>query len=94
MVWMDVQGHEGRVLRGANLLLKSDVPILMEYSPDLLRSCGDLELLEELIAENFSRIVNFGCPERAPLDPPAEISAREVAKLRDVDDYVDLWLSH
>ena len=40
LVWMDAQGHEAHILRGATRLLSSDVPIMMEYWPYGLRRAG------------------------------------------------------
>ena len=44
LVWLDVQGHEGEVLAGADSLLASRVPIVLEYSSGMLdsaaRSCS------------------------------------------------------
>ena len=59
LVWLDVQGHEGEVLAGASSLLKSNVPIVMEYSSDMLH--GDARMkLNEMIATNFDVIVDIG----------------------------------
>lgn len=40
LVWMDVQGHEGHVLRGASSLLVQGVPIATELWPYGLRRSG------------------------------------------------------
>jgi FkbM family methyltransferase len=43
VVWVDVQGHEGSVLAGAQRLRAAGVPFATEFAPDLLREAGDLE---------------------------------------------------
>ncbi len=59
LVWLDVQGHEGEVLAGASSLLRSKVPIVMEYASGMLK--GDARArLNELIATNFDVIVDLG----------------------------------
>ena len=40
LVWLDVQGHEGEVLAGAESLLASKVPIVLEYSSGMLDSAA------------------------------------------------------
>ena len=59
LVWLDVQGHEGEVLAGANSLLAANVPIVMEYSSGMLK--GDARTrLNDLIATHFDVIVDLG----------------------------------
>jgi FkbM family methyltransferase len=58
LVWMDVQGHEGHVLAGANHLLESDAPVLIEYCPGLLKEAGGLDTLHDLVARNFKRCID------------------------------------
>jgi FkbM family methyltransferase len=59
LVWMDVQGHEAHVLRGAHRLLASGAPIVMEYWPGGLRRSGSLEALHELVATHYPYIVDL-----------------------------------
>lgn len=59
LVWMDVQGHEAHVLRGARRLLGSDVPIVMEYWPGGLRRSGTLDAVHQLIAEHYSYVIDL-----------------------------------
>jgi FkbM family methyltransferase len=58
LVWMDVQGHEGHVLAGADRLLRSDVPVLIEYCPSMLREAGGLDVLHDLVKRNFNRCID------------------------------------
>jgi FkbM family methyltransferase len=59
LVWMDAQGHEGHILRGAEQLLGSDVPIVMEYWPDGLRHAGGLDPLHEIVANHYSYVIDL-----------------------------------
>jgi FkbM family methyltransferase len=59
LVWLDVQGHEGEVLAGARGLLSSRVPIVLEYSTQLMDDDGRARL-NETIAANFDVVVDLG----------------------------------
>ena len=59
LVWLDVQGHEGDVLAGASRLLSSDVPIVLEYSTNLMSESAR-DRLDTLIADNFDAFVDLG----------------------------------
>jgi FkbM family methyltransferase len=72
LVWMDVEGHEARVLAGASTLLASRVPIVAEYWPAALPA-DELERFHSLVALNFSHVVPAGFDELIP--------AREVRRL-------------
>lgn len=43
LLWIDAQAHEGHVLEGAELLLESGVPTLMEWDPGALARQDGLE---------------------------------------------------
>jgi FkbM family methyltransferase len=93
MVWMDVQGHEARVLAGGSQLLRNGTPILTEYCPEALKASGDLELMEDLIAENYAVMVNMGNPEPGRRASVAPIPVADIRSLRSLSGYVDLWLT-
>jgi FkbM family methyltransferase len=59
LVWIDTQGHEGHVLEGAAAVLRSHVPVVLEYWPYGLRRAGGLNLLHSIIAENYSTVVDL-----------------------------------
>jgi FkbM family methyltransferase len=59
LIWMDAQGHEAHILRGAQALLGSDVPIVMEYWPEGLRHAGGLEALHEIVASHYSYVIDL-----------------------------------
>lgn len=59
LAWMDAQGHEAHILRGAQELLASDVPVVMEYWPEGLRRAGGLDQLHELVATHYSHVIDL-----------------------------------
>ena len=58
LVWLDVQGHEGEVLAGAEGLLASRVPIVMEYSAGMMDDAA-VARLNEVIATRFDVMVDL-----------------------------------
>jgi FkbM family methyltransferase len=73
LIWMDAQGHEAHILRGAQQLLESDVPIVMEYWPEGLRSAGGLDALHEIVANHYSYVIDLDSRgEGKPRLVPAE----------------------
>lgn len=59
LVWLDVQGHEGEVLAGAQTLLDSDVPLLLEYCTWMLDETARRRL-DDMIAGHFDVLVDLG----------------------------------
>ena len=66
LVWMDAQGHEAHILRGAPQLLGSATPILIEYWPYGLRRAGGLDALHDLIMRSYSHVIDVSPPDGAP----------------------------
>ena len=58
MVWVDVEGHEYRVLQGAKRILEANVPFFIEFWPKRLRENGDFDLLVDLIVGRMTQIVD------------------------------------
>jgi FkbM family methyltransferase len=58
LLWMDVQGHEAHVLAGASNLLARDIPVVMEYWPYALRRADGLSMLNQIVADNYTRVVD------------------------------------
>ena len=78
LIWMDAQGHEAHILRGAEQLLGSDVPIVMEYWPEGLRSAGGLDTLHEIVATHYSHVIDLdsrgdGSPRLVPAERLEEL---------------------
>jgi FkbM family methyltransferase len=59
LVWIDTQGHEGQVLRGANTLLTSQVPVVLEYWPYALRRANGMAMLEEAISDHYESVADL-----------------------------------
>jgi len=93
IVWMDVQGHEGHVLAGASSLLASEVPVAIEYWPYGLERAGGLDLLHDLVATHYRKVVDI----RASMAgvEGAEMPAAEVGILAERyagETYTDILL--
>ncbi|MEP6475750.1 MAG: FkbM family methyltransferase [Actinomycetota bacterium] len=84
LVWMDVQGHEGRVLSGAPTLLASGVPIVVELWPSGLRDAGGLGSFWQALEENYRWAVDL---RAASDDEPRPMSVSQLrASIGDVGD--------
>ncbi len=62
LVWMDIQGHEARFLRGAHgfLTRHPDVPVMMEFWPYAIRRSGiDKNEFSELVSGMFNKFYAF-----------------------------------
>lgn len=68
LLWMDVQGHEPAVLRGAESVLRAGVPTVLEYSPSLLDAAGELLALEHFVQWRYRSFVDL----RVLRDPRAD----------------------
>jgi hypothetical protein len=91
LVWIDAQGHEPAILRGAQRLLESRVPVLIEYWPQGLRAAGGLESLEQLVISSYARFVDL----RVSADLQSPRPTAEMPLLRDVyadGSFTDLLL--
>lgn len=93
LAWMDVQGHEARVLAGASRLCERDIPVVLEYWPYGLRAAGDADRLHRALADTYGRFVDM----RRPFRPDGAVAARridEVAALAELytapDAFTDL----
>jgi len=82
LVWIDTQGHEARVLAGATSVLRSRVPVVLEYWPYALKRAGtgDLELLHDLIGTHYETVVDLGASGRAR--STVSMPARQVGHLQ------------
>ena len=81
MLWLDVEGHELEVLRGARSVLEHAPPIVMEFAHRHLRK-GRLESLEELLAKRYTHVLDLREPvEETPAVRPLSAMAA-IAKRR------------
>ena len=93
VVWIDTQGHEAQVLAGAESVLASDVPVVIEYWPYGLRRADGLEQLHETIASRFRTVVDLRAS--AAKGHTVEVPATDVGLLAQVyagTSYTDLLL--
>jgi FkbM family methyltransferase len=77
LVWLDVQGHERDVLRGASSLLASNVAVVLEYSTEMMSTDARLDL-DHLIATSFDSLVDLGwvtLTDRLRLQPSSAVHA-------------------
>lgn len=56
MLWLDTQGHEVEVLRGAQELLKARPPLVAEFWPEMIG--GDLDDLVDLLS-GYSTVIDL-----------------------------------
>ena len=58
LMWVDVQGHEAQVLRGARSILERGVPIVTEFHPAALGE-ANVNRIAELVTGPYSHVVDF-----------------------------------
>jgi FkbM family methyltransferase len=77
LAWLDVQGHEAHVLRGARALLDSSIPVVVELWPYALQRSGGIAHLPQLLRENFAGLVDLGGdPAPRPVEAIDELLER------------------
>jgi FkbM family methyltransferase len=59
IAWMDVQGHEGHVLNGAQALMRRGVPVVFEFYPNYLRLSGGLAKLHSALRDHYTHFVDL-----------------------------------
>ncbi len=63
LIWMDTQGYEGHVLRGAKEILSKGTPLVSEFWPYGLRRSGGYEyFLDSLMAGKYSFFYDLNQP--------------------------------
>lgn len=75
LVWMDIEGAEPEALNSMADLIKRQVPILMEYSPQRYGPAEVQRIIE--MAGNYRRCIVFGRSE-------SEMNIRDVTEQRDI----------
>jgi FkbM family methyltransferase len=82
LVWIDAQGHEGQILRGASALLRTQVPIVIEFWPYGLERAGGLYTLQELITTYYTHFVDIHALSSRPSHfPQSLLPTTAIAKL-------------
>lgn len=62
LVWIDTQGHEADVLSGANLLIESKVPIVIEFWPYGLKRSNNWDKMVSIL-NHFSHFIDLSEPD-------------------------------
>ena len=93
LVWIDVQGSEVAVLRGATAVTAKSVPICLELWPEGIQASGESVNSFREVTAAYGRFVNLDRPEDGPRDM-AEIESLWQSLLGDGydRDYVDVLL--
>ena len=60
LLWMDAQGHEGHILRGAERLVSRGVPVVLEWDPAGLDEVGDRAVIQDIAVEHYTHFVDLG----------------------------------
>lgn len=82
LFWLDVQGHEGRVLAGAGQLLARRVPVVLEFYPPFLNEVGGWRSLADAFRPTHDRFLDLRAFRlQAPVGPEIEAVARPIRKL-------------
>jgi FkbM family methyltransferase len=83
LLWIDAQGHEARVLAGADSLLASGVPLVAAVRPRKLAVEGQSSLFVDSICRHATHVVDLRAPNRhSPWTPTLRPSS-------DVEELVD-----
>lgn len=78
LIWVDVQGHEGHLFRGARRTLARGMPVVSEFWPYGLRRAGfDRDSFTALVASIFTHVVRVDLKrtrlERRPIGAIADM---------------------
>lgn len=79
LVWIDVQGHEPNVLRGAKVAIPANVPVVIEYCPWILEE--GLDDLDGQIADRFSTVVDLRAMSAGIGEESAVLTPRDLPRL-------------
>lgn len=91
LIWMDVQGHEGHVLEGAQNTLEARMPVVAEFWPyGLARTGVSPEGFTRLVQERFDTFYDLS--EDAPTARPTADIRRLYDKHEHFKSFTDLLL--
>jgi FkbM family methyltransferase len=62
LIWMDTQGHEGIILKGAKLSIKKQIPIVLEFTPSFIEANGSYDCFKLLLGYSFVYDLNEAKP--------------------------------
>ena len=80
LIWIDAQGYEGQIIKGASSLTERGIPIVLEFHPLMLQRTGGRAMLEEIIPARYTHFIDLrgveaGDPPTFELRPAEELSA-------------------
>jgi len=75
LLWMDAEGAEPDVVRGAGSLVGRGVPLVLEVKTTKLRRDGQLDAFGALLREHYTHAVDLGARDDEPV-PLGELFAR------------------
>lgn len=90
MVWLDVQGHEGRVLAGARSVTANGPPIVLELHPGMLGDDG-LAMVQEVALRDYTHLVDLR--ERSPVWCPVSAFGELCAVLQAEGRFTDVLIA-
>ena len=73
LIWIDTEGHEGHVLKGAVSLLERGVPVVMEVDPVSFEERGDADFVRALTAAHYTHFVDIRRRKEADGAPRLEV---------------------
>jgi len=79
LLWVDVQGSEGRVLKGAKQLVRRGTPVVFEAHPGLLDLSGGAWVLAQIIERDYTHFVDI---RRTALSPRLRYELRPTSEFR------------
>jgi hypothetical protein len=91
---MDVQGHEGHILRGAQSLIATGVPLVFELWPYGLRSAGtDIEWFMDFVIDHFTCLWDLNSDDPKQLPASSIRQMFDTLKSDDVAAHTDVLVS-
>ena len=62
LVWMDTQGHEGIILKGAKQSIEKKIPMVLEFTPSFIEKNGSYDCFKLLLCYSFVYDLNEAKP--------------------------------
>ena len=91
LVWVEAQGYEGHILRGATRAVKRGVPVLAEFCPYLMGRTRGLEAFRDVVGA-YHRLFDVSRPELGPLAATASTVDSMRERLGETGAYTDVLL--
>jgi len=79
LIWIDTEGHEGHVLKGATSLLERGLPVVMEVDPVSFEERGDADFVRGLTSEHYTHFVDIR--RRKDADGSRRLEVKRVSTL-------------